>query len=385
MARYFVRSLAGLFILTVFLAGCTQSPTPTPTEVAAVPVVATVTPAPEATVVTAVPTLIPATPTPTPRPPDLGSGNATLTTVEVVKLLSPSVVQVQTEAARMDMFGQPVPATGVGTGIIVDTEGHILTNNHVVQDAQRITVSLSNGQSFDAEIVGTDPLTDLAVVRISGRGLQPAKLGDSSALQVGEDVVAIGHALGLPGGPTVSTGVVSALNRSIQADPQTTMDGLIQTDSAINPGNSGGPLVNHRGEVVGINTAIIPQSQGIGFAININDAKFVMAQLIDEGFVERAFLGIVHVDITPAIAKNMGLTIERGVGVLEVVPGSGADEAGLTEGDILVKIGDQVLESTADLLRFLSKHKAGETLAITYYRDQAHHASVVTLGTRPDR
>lgn len=364
--KFPLRLLAGLFILILLLSGCNQGATSSPA--------------------TAVATLAPTATTPASiaQPASLSREEAILTTVNVVKILSPSVVQVQTEAATIGFFGQPVPETGVGTGIIVDSSGHILTNNHVVQSARQITVSLSTGQSFKAQIIGTDPSTDLAVIKIEATGLQPAKLGDSSVLQVGEDVIAIGHALGLPGGPTVSTGVVSALDRSIQVDRQSTADGLIQTDAAINPGNSGGPLANHRGEVIGVNTAIIPQSQGIGFAININDAKFVMAHLIEKGIVERAFLGIAHVNVTPAIAQNMGLSLEGGVGIVQVVPGSGAERAGLREGDILVKMGDQELKSPADLLRFLSKHKAGETVEISYYRSTTRRTGQVTLGTRPE-
>ena len=170
-----------------------------------------------------------------------------LSTVEVVKALTPAVVQIVTEARAMDMFNQPVPSRGVGTGIILDERGHILTNNHVIAGAQRITVTLSNGESFPANQVGGDALTDVAVIHIDAVGVQPAMLGRSSDLQVGQEVIAIGHALGLAGGPTVSKGVVSALGRSIDTSPHNTMVDLIQTDAAINPGNSGGPLANTGG------------------------------------------------------------------------------------------------------------------------------------------
>ncbi len=336
---------------------------------------------------TTMPTAPPGTPTPTPAPvpspTPAVTQNPVLSTVEIAKLLRPSVVHIQTEAVQLGSFMQPVPVSGVGTGIVLDTEGHILTNNHVVEDATRITVSLSDDRSFNAEVVGLDPLTDLAVIRIGTDGLTPARLGDSSRLQVGEDVVAIGHALDLSGGPTVSKGVVSALDRSIQVDPQTTVDGLIQIDAAINLGNSGGPLVNDRGEVVGISTAIIPESRGIGFAININDAKLVMAQLIERGFVERAFLGIVHLNITPGMARNFGLPVDYGVGINSVSRGTPAERAGLMAQDILVQIGDQPLKNTADLIRFLTIHKPGETVEVAYYRNGARQTTLVTLGTRP--
>ncbi|MBM3946670.1 MAG: trypsin-like serine protease, partial [SAR202 cluster bacterium] len=195
---------------------------------------------------------------------------APLSTVQLVKLLRPSVVHVQTEmAAGVDFPGRAVPQTGVGTGSIIDAQGHIVTNSHVVEGARRITVALEDGRAFTARLVGADPFTDLAVIKIDAQGLTPAELGDSDALEVGEDVVAIGFALDLEGGPTVTKGVVSALDRTVGD-----LDGLIQTDTDINPGNSGGPLVNLRGEVVGVNTLAIresalstggPDAQGINF------------------------------------------------------------------------------------------------------------------------
>ena len=215
-----------------------------------------------------------------------------LPTVEVVKILTPSVVQIVTEVAGMGFSNDPSPQSGVGTGVVLDTDGHILTNNHVVSGAQRITVTFSDGGSFSARVVGTDPTSDLAVIQVDAENLVPAMLGESSALQVGQDVIAIGHALSLPGGPTVSKGVVSALGRAIDTDQQNTIIDLIQTDASINPGNSGGALVNNSAEVIGINTAIIQGSQGIGFAINIDDAKEVARQLMDQGFVRRGFLSI---------------------------------------------------------------------------------------------
>ncbi len=224
-----------------------------------------------------------------------------LTTPEAVKILTPSIVQVVTETLSMNMFNQPIPNRGVGTGIVLNTEGHVLTNNHVVDGAQRITVIFADGDSRVAEIVGRDFQTDLAVIQVEpdGLALRPVKLGVSAELQVGEDVIAIGHALGLAGGPTVSKGVVSALGRSIDTDASTTIVDLIQTDAEINPGNSGGALANSRAEVIGINTAIIQSGRGIGFAINIDDAKLVLTQLMDKGYVDRGFVGISPINVTP--------------------------------------------------------------------------------------
>lgn len=205
---------------------------------------------------------------------------ASLSTVDVVKLLSPSIVRIESEILVRSYFNRYIPSTSVGTGIILDEQGYILTNHHVIEGAQAVTVILSNGDSYSATVIGSDPSIDIAVVQVEAEGLRPATLGDSDALQVGEDVIAFGHALGLSGGPTVSKGIVSALERSISLDAQTVVDGLVQTDAAINPGNSGGALVNTYGEVIAVNTAIIQDSEGIGFAVSIDDAKAVIEGLI---------------------------------------------------------------------------------------------------------
>jgi len=306
-----------------------------------------------------------------------------LPTVDVVKILTPSIVQIVTESIGMGFFNQPVPSRGVGTGIVLDDRGHILTNNHVIQGGERITVTLSNGDSFTAEVIGGDPSTDTAVIRIDADGLQPAKLGESAALEVGEDVIAIGHALGLPGGPTVSKGVVSALGRSIDTDQQTTIVDLIQTDAAINPGNSGGALVNTSAEVIGMNTAIIQGTQGIGFAINIDDAKIVAAQLMDRGYVERGFLGISPVNVTAGLARGLNLSVQEGILVARVIRGQAADAAGLQEADVIVELGDERITNNGELSKFLLKHPPGETVRLVYYRGPTKIVGEVTLGERP--
>ena len=306
-----------------------------------------------------------------------------LSTPELVRALTPSVVHIAAEVDLMGRFTQRT-SRGVGTGVIVDDLGHILTNNHVVEGAQVITVTLSDGRVVTAEVVGLDPTTDLAVLRIDASDLKPATLGDSRLLQVGADVVAIGHALDLEGGPTVSKGVVSALDRVLQADAQTTIAGLIQTDAAINPGNSGGPLSNMKGEVIGINTAIIESGQGIGFAINSNEAKDIMVQLIENGFVERAFLGIIPINITRGIAENLGLPVEQGIAIGSIIAGFPAADAGLQELDIILALGDDAILNTAYLSRFLAKHKPGERVAVTYYRGQEEFHGEIDLGTRPE-
>ena len=306
-----------------------------------------------------------------------------LSTVEVVRILTPSVVQIVTETLGMGMFNQPAPGRGVGTGSILDEQGHILTNNHVIAGAQRITVTLSNGDSFPAQVVGGDATTDTAVIRIEADGLQPAKLGHSSELQVGEEVIGIGHALGLPGGPTVTRGVVSALGRSIGASPQTTIVDLIQTDAAINPGNSGGPLVNLRAEVVGMNTAIIQGSQGIGFAINIDDARIVAAQLMARGYVERGFSGIAPANLNPGLANQLGVPVTEGIVVVAVLSGSPADEAGLEEEDVIVQMGDEPIRNTGELSKFLIAHPPGETVNIVFFRGSRERTTQVTFAEQP--
>ena len=303
--------------------------------------------------------------------------------IEVVKTLTPSVVQVVTEIPAMGTINQPGPGMGVGTGVILDLQGNILTNNHVIAGAERITVTLSNGDSFPALVIGGDSTTDTAVIRIAATGLQPAKLGRSSELQVGEEVIAIGHALGLPGGPTVSKGVVSALGRSIATGPQTTIVDLIQTDAAINPGNSGGPLANSRAEVIGINTAIIQGSRGIGFAINIDDVKIVIAQLLERGYVIRGFLGISPVTLPRALANLAGAPVTEGVLLAQVVPGSAADDAGLQEEDIIVRLDDEPIRNTGELSKFLIAHPPGETVTVVFFRGSEEKSAQVTLGERP--
>ena len=306
-----------------------------------------------------------------------------LSTVDVVSLLKPSVVQIVTEFSVMGMFNQAVPSTGVGTGIILDTQGNILTNNHVIDGAQAIMVTLDNGESFTAQLIGGDFGTDTAVIRIDAEGLRPAKIGRSADLRVGEDVIAIGHALGLPGGPTVSKGVVSALGRSIDVDPQRTMVDLIQTDSSINPGNSGGPLSNARGEVIGINTAGITGSQGIGFAINIDDAQLVVEQLLETGYVNRGFLGISPVTLSSSLATQVGAPVNEGIFIVRTTPGSAADNAGLQAEDVIVQMEDQPILNTGELSKFLVAHPPGETVSVLFYRGTEQITVELTLGERP--
>jgi len=328
-----------------------------------------------------------ATATATPEATATPSGERTpLTTVEIVRLLRPSVVHVLIEGTTFDVFGQVTPTEGVGTGVIIDKQGHIITNNHVVfldgqRPAEKITVTLSDGRKYDARLVGGDRPTDLAVLKIDADNLTAATLGDASQLEVGEDVVAIGHALNLPGGPTVTRGVVSAKDRLIQEDPYV-IPGAIQTDAPINPGNSGGPLVNAYGEVVGITTQVIRgNAEGLGFAIAIDTAKPIIQELISKGRVERGVLGATGlVNITSTIAQEFNLAVESGVGLGSVEGGSPADKAGLKRGDIIVRAAGQDIANSGDLLRVLTEHRSGEKVTVEYYRDGERKQTDVTLG-----
>ena len=322
--------------------------------------------------------------TPTPR-----VDGEPLTTAAIVQLLRPSVVRVQTEGAQLDILGRVVPSRGVGTGVVMDEEGHIITNNHVVRLgdptgplAQRIVVTLADGSTARARVVGTDPPTDIAVIQIDMPNLTPARLGNVASLQVGDDVVAIGHALGLAGGPTVTRGVVSAKGRSIQEDPYTISD-AIQTDASINPGNSGGPLVNVSGEVVGINTAIIASAQNIGFSISIDFAKPVVEELIAQGRIARGFLGVNIVDITPDIAASFDLPVDHGVGITSVQPNGPADAAGLQANDIVIQIGDVETNNSGDLLQALTEYRGGDTVTVSFYRGDSLQETEITLVDRP--
>ena len=307
-----------------------------------------------------------------------------LPTTQVVKTLTPSVVNITTEIGGTASTGALSPS-GVGTGVIIDTEGHILTIDHVLEDARSTTVTLHDGADYSAEIVGRDAATDLAVIKIDAGVLVPATLGKSSDLLVGEDVVAIGYALGFEGAPTVSKGVVSALGRTIDTDRHITMSDLIQTDASVNPGNSGGPLVNSMAEVIGINTAVIRGVQGIGFAINIDDATLVAQQLVDQGFVRRGYMGVLYDTLNSILALRLGLDADaKGVLLRRVVPNTPAADAGLQPGDVIIEMGGQTLRNTAELSKLLMSHQSGDTLDIVVLRNSREVTVTITLGERPD-
>jgi serine protease Do len=331
----------------------------------------------------------PAASSPAATSPSVSQAGAEISTVDLVRQLRGSVVHIASEFASIDIFGQIEPQQGVGTGFIADEDGHIVTNNHVVtgetaRSARDIKVTLDDGREFQAQIVGRDPPSDLAVLKIDAQNLHSAKLGKSADLQVGEEVVAIGNALNLPGGPTVTKGVVSALNRVIQEEGVSIPD-AIQTDAAINPGNSGGPLVNMRGEVVGITTAVIRAqfAEGIGLAISIDSARPIIEELIAKGEIDRGFLGVTISPPTQVLIDRCGLSVEdgaRGVILTSVQDGSPAASAGLQQCDLLTKLAGAEMNNTGDLFRALTEHRAGETVQVEYERDGQKQTADVTLG-----
>lgn len=302
--------------------------------------------------------------------------------IQVVEKVRPSVVNIQTRGFAPDFFGQLFPQEGAGSGVIVSEDGYILTNNHVIRNATQIRVRLLDGTELEGRVVGTDPPSDLAVIKVDpkGRKLPAAELGDSHALRVGQLAIAIGNPFGL--GSTVTVGVVSALNRSIQV-PGFVIDNLIQTDAAINPGNSGGALVNSAGQVIGINTAIIPQAQGIGFAIPSSVARSVMEQLIRTGSVQRPFFGVAYVEVTRELAQAYGLAADHGVLVQQVVPGSGAEAAGVRPLDIIVEMQGKRIEGAADFQREILQRRVGDVVTVTVVRGGQRLQLQVRLGPRP--
>jgi S1-C subfamily serine protease len=305
------------------------------------------------------------------------------------------VVNITSRAVAFDFFYGLVPQEGQGSGFIIDKDGHILTNYHVIADARQVEVTLHNRKKYKATIVGTDRSHDLAVVQIKAPDLQPLVLGDSTNLQVGQKVYAIGNPFGLAG--TLTRGIVSSIRQVSEPDGMV-IDEAIQTDAAINPGNSGGPLLNWHGEVIGINTLIasnVGQSAGIGFAIPINTAKAVLNDLVTLGRVRRPALGIRTIPIDPELASEMGLSADYGLLIVQVVPGGAADRAGLhggTEraylgnvpimlgGDLIVAIDGKKIESQQDLAQIMNSHRAGDTVRVTIYRGKKKIDVNVTLG-----
>jgi S1-C subfamily serine protease len=311
-----------------------------------------------------------------------------------------SVVNITSRVMTFDFFYGLVPQEGQGSGFVIDKEGHILTNYHVIAEARQVEVTLHNRKKYKATIVGTDKSHDLAIVQIKAPDLQPMTLGDSANLQVGQKVYAIGNPFGLAG--TLTRGIVSSI-RQVQEPDGLVIDEAIQTDAAINPGNSGGPLLNWHGEVIGINTMIassVGQSAGIGFAIPINTAKAVVNDLVTLGRVRRPVLGVRTIPIDSEIAQELGLASDYGLLIVQAVPGGSADRAGLrggTEraylgnipimigGDLIVAINGEKVESQQILAQIMNKHRAGDTVKVTIFRGKKQMEVSVVLGEARDQ
>ncbi|MFQ6065472.1 MAG: S1C family serine protease [Candidatus Bathyarchaeia archaeon] len=287
--------------------------------------------------------------------------------LEVVEKVSQSVVNINTVRLLQDVFYRVVPIKGMGSGTIIDSKGYVLTNNHVIEGAEKIEVTLASGDVLAGRLAGAYASVDIAMVKVDGEGFPAAELGDSDKLKMGQRVFAIGNPFGLAGGPTVTAGVVSAVNRSIRSK-QGVFEGFVQTDAAINPGNSGGPLVDVRGRVVAINTAIIPFAHGIGFAIPINSARRCSEEIILHGKVLKPWMGVSGLSVTREIADYYGLSVDSGVLVADVVPRGPADLAGLRKGDIIVGLDDSQIRSVDELQGLVQKRKIGDKVRLLVVR-----------------
>jgi S1-C subfamily serine protease len=314
--------------------------------------------------------------------------------INVYKKVLPSVVSITTRSVAWDFFYGAVPSEGQGSGFLIDKEGHILTNYHVIANTRQVEVALANRKRYRAQVIGADPSHDLAVIKIKAPLIQPAVLGDSKSLVVGQKVYAIGNPFGLTG--TMTRGIVSSI-RSIRGPDGTPIDDAIQTDAAINPGNSGGPLLNSRGEVIGINaqiTAVANQSAGIGFAIPINTAKAVLNDLVAFGTVKRPQLGVRGLPLSPEIAEELDLPVESGVLIMQVVRNSPAERAGLRGGseratlgmtpillggDIIVAIDGQEINDLRDLGGAMNNRRIGDTVKVTIFRGKKKMDVTVVL------
>lgn len=274
-----------------------------------------------------------------------------------------------------------IPKRGNGSGVLISPEGHLLTNEHVIADADEIQVKLNNGKSFKATIIGKDTLTDLAVLKIEADNALPhIPIGDSSTMRVGEWVIAIGNPFGL--GMTVTTGVISAINRDLSVDRNRSYKDLIQTDASINPGNSGGALINSRGELIGINTAIIPYGQGIGFAIPVNRAKRIVGDLMAYGKVKKAFLGVTVQRITPDLAKYFEIP-EEGVLITDVAKDSSAEKARLAPGDVILEIDGKKIRNPSDFQEGIDDHRVGDKVSIKIFRKGKEGVAEVEFRENP--
>jgi len=301
---------------------------------------------------------------------------------EAVERLTESVVSIDSVRVTRDFRYGLVPIEGKGSGLIIDRNGYVITNNHVIDGATRVQVHLKDGRTFLGEVVGSDASTDIAVIKVDAANLPAASLGDSERLRVGQIALAIGNTLGLQGGPTVSMGVVSALGRPLPGT-DFIFEGLIQTDTAINPGNSGGPLADIGGNMIGMNTAMIPFAQGVGFAIPVNTIKWVVQQILEKGRVVRPWLGISGANMNQAIARRYDLPADSGVLVVEVDTRGPAYDAGMRVGDVIIQVGSHAVKQMKDVLMALSKLAIKEEVEVDFIRLNAKRKALLRLKESP--
>lgn len=304
---------------------------------------------------------------------------------DVVAKVKPSVVAINTEVVTLDIFNRPFTQEGAGSGWIISKDGIIITNNHVIEGSKSITVTLDDGRTFpvDPKTIATDPLTDLAILKIEGENLTAATVGDSQKLRVGDWVVAIGNSLGR--GIRATQGIVSRQNVSISVEQGQTLYGLLETDAAINPGNSGGPLVNMAGEVIGINSVKIARVgvEGVGYAISSNELMPIIQQLINTGYVIRPYLGVGLYPLNQFVISRYNLAVDKGALIVNMASGSPADKAGLRVGDVITKFGDQEITEVNELIKAIHSAQVGQTVAITFWRGNTSSTTKATLIKRP--
>ncbi len=314
--------------------------------------------------------------------PQAPAANTTLPSIsELVNRIEPAVASISVEAVRRGMFFD-FSDEGAGTGIVIRDDGYIVTNFHVVQGANEIRVSLHNGNTYAAKVVGSDPITDLAVLKIDDDNLSTITMGDSERIEVGDWVVALGNALALKGGPTVTLGIVSARGRTLRTERGDLYD-LIQTDAAINDGNSGGPLINLDGEVVGINTAILRRAQGIGFAVSSTSAMPIIDSLIEHGRVVRPLIGLSGADVTPARANRLGLNVREGIIVTRMTMTGPAYIGGIRVGDVITKLNGIPTPDMAAFLTLLWTFEVDQEIEVEYIHENEVLITIVTLQERP--
>ena len=313
-----------------------------------------------------------------------------LNVADTVEITRPAVVSIVAEARIRGVYGDVYSVFGNGTGVIFDPKGLVLTNTHVIDRATAITVTMDDGSQQKATIIGADPMSDLAVLRLPEGDYPHLPLSSGAAPRVGDWVIAIGNALALPGGPTVTVGVVSALGRSLDVSPDITLYNLIQTDTVINPGSSGGPLLNLDGELVGINTAVQRFSQegtrveGVGFAINMENANLISDQIIELGRVRWSWMGAFLDDLDPKRAAEVGLPIREGVVVLNLFQDGPSHQAGIMRGDIILSMDGQKVETTRVLTRLLRQEfKPGQEIQVELFREGTKLTLPLVLKERP--